>query len=1244
MIEKDLGAVTAYAIAVANGFEGTEEEWLASLRYDHSDEFMVLVKQIESAAALVDTAKEEAAQAATDAEAAAEQADIYKQDAESSATAAGAAKTDALTAQANAEKAQEAAESAASAAQTSAGNAASSATEASGYKDSAATSASAASGSAEAASNSAQTATNKATEAAQSASDAQGYASAASGSATTAGGYAEDAEGSATEAAQSASDAAGSASTAQGFAQNAASSATTATQAKDNAEEAAQSAQGYASQAAGSAEDASEAVTAAETAKTGAVAAQTAAEEAAQQLANVINDDVMSSESTWSSEQNAYAFGVETEQTGQVVTFTKAIEPAPIAMTATYGVYQSGSGDPSPSNIRPFTSIEDLCVLAMPGEHLIDTSLGDTANVSGLGECFVLGSAPLSFASDDNGITPITPLMQGKTYTLSFYSVPIETSLTSRASLSPFTTQTAVYICNNKLDAPVLLGHINPNELTFTFAHTDATDLYYILLNNGMSWQAQGFNRWQLEYGDTSTGRADCEPLSVAYYHYLGTLLDIECDFTTLSYTSYWDVLLLNWITDEFWAEYTDGDFGEDVRIFYAALNLPNEEPYVVDGPNTTLCTHFKNVSNEMALPSTPWTYTDDASNSNRYFAVPKTQFADVSAWVAYLGQCNDDNNPIQLGVKHLAPYATGELIPGPTPAPRSLRSTQTEPSIDSITSTGLNNLWAAAHYSGHSSQGDLVAYCNMPQINLSTLTTTNSAITQLRNETASAREELQTEIQEIISDTDTASDSTWSSNKIADTLNSYRIYHQWGVKIPATSETQCVRMYDAEGMTAAAHLGSYDASLQNDFDDVPLMKARAERINYDIANQRILAIEGDSNFKTDGTNGDVFVRQIAHWHKREILPDGSEIRAIADGPLPGYEYVPERLIPCYLASAADADSETNNATGTLRSISGARPLTWVSLQNFYEKAKNTGCTIMDMDTYADQADMMLVEFANRNMQAAIGNGFVGAAYGNTYLALMAETDVNRVVLTTTQANQYLIGQYISIGSTQYSTDIARFRQITAIDVVNAGQGWSSLTFDGDPVDIAIGNYVSGNMLPCGGADAILAGSGYIGTNDKAQVKYRGVEDVYGNVFQGLLGVLKVGTHPPIYYYCDQADYYGFAIDEHWREIARHEDGDNEGYVREVFDNFTAPLASSLIAKVVTGASNMTYWCDYYYRTPINETPEPTRVRVPFFGGYWLNGSNAGPWYGDWHCAPSSTNWRYGARPLVIPPWGVRGA
>lgn len=38
---------SAYELAVKNGFEGTEQEWLESLRYDHSDEFTQLAEQVK---------------------------------------------------------------------------------------------------------------------------------------------------------------------------------------------------------------------------------------------------------------------------------------------------------------------------------------------------------------------------------------------------------------------------------------------------------------------------------------------------------------------------------------------------------------------------------------------------------------------------------------------------------------------------------------------------------------------------------------------------------------------------------------------------------------------------------------------------------------------------------------------------------------------------------------------------------------------------------------------------------------------------------------------------------------------------------------------------------------------------------------------------------------------------------------------------------------------------------------------
>ena len=64
---------SAYEIAVENGFEGTEEEWLQSLDYEHSDEFTQLATQVRTDA-------EQSAQNATKAENAMNEANQTAQD------------------------------------------------------------------------------------------------------------------------------------------------------------------------------------------------------------------------------------------------------------------------------------------------------------------------------------------------------------------------------------------------------------------------------------------------------------------------------------------------------------------------------------------------------------------------------------------------------------------------------------------------------------------------------------------------------------------------------------------------------------------------------------------------------------------------------------------------------------------------------------------------------------------------------------------------------------------------------------------------------------------------------------------------------------------------------------------------------------------------------------------------------------------------------------------------------------
>lgn len=103
---------SAYQIAVRLGFKGTEQEWIDSLRYDHSEEFKQIALQVEQKATDAENAAQSASQAAQSASqgaASAEQAKTYasealqsKNDSFISAQEAKTAEVHAKTSEANA--------------------------------------------------------------------------------------------------------------------------------------------------------------------------------------------------------------------------------------------------------------------------------------------------------------------------------------------------------------------------------------------------------------------------------------------------------------------------------------------------------------------------------------------------------------------------------------------------------------------------------------------------------------------------------------------------------------------------------------------------------------------------------------------------------------------------------------------------------------------------------------------------------------------------------------------------------------------------------------------------------------------------------------------------------------------------------------------------------------------------------------------------------------------------------------
>ena len=269
--------------------------------------------------------------------------------------------------------ASDAAQGAMVAAQESAAAAAGSAAAAQSSANAAAGSASAASGSATSAAESADAASGSASAAAQSAAEADASAKASAASAAEAAGTLDSVKASEDAAAASARAAAESASDAAGSKSNAAQSATDAAQAASAAagsanqsaaaRDAAQAAQTAAAQ---SASDAADSATAASGSKDAAAqsaskaaASAAAAEKAAQDAMEIIDDDVIAEDSTWSSKQITDQNYTHFTVSGNPAVCEDVLEGYPLELNASWEPKQEGSGTPSPDNVRPITGGRD---------------------------------------------------------------------------------------------------------------------------------------------------------------------------------------------------------------------------------------------------------------------------------------------------------------------------------------------------------------------------------------------------------------------------------------------------------------------------------------------------------------------------------------------------------------------------------------------------------------------------------------------------------------------------------------------------------------------------------------------------------------------------------------------------------------------------------------------------------------------------------------------------------------------
>jgi len=430
---------------------------------------------------------------------------------------------------------------------------------------------------------------------------------------------------------------------------------------------------------------------------------------------------------------------------------------------------------------------------------------------------------------------------------------------------------------------------------------------------------------------------------------------------------------------------------------------------------------------------------------------------------------------------------------------------------------------------------------------------------------------------------------------------------HVYGIrrKITSNSSSAWERLFDSVGKVANATKNG--GTVQNDFDTLAPW-SEIKSCNYDLTTKKIKAWFGDANFAFDGSNGDVFTHiPKTYW---SIYQDNDyDYVLLADYPRAGFMEVDGFFVGRYNGAVVD---------DVLHTYSGLVPTTNKTRAQFRTLANALGDNFSQLDwRYLVLQMLYLVEYATYNSQSALGNGVMSRKNVKT---IVAENNTNRVIVGS--ASGYYVGQIIRIGTSDGGTQVADARKITAIEAYDDGTvTGSALTFDGAAVNIAVDNFVCTMAQETGQCDSLGMKSGCLNNDGYHSMIYRGVENLFANIWQFVDGI---NIKDYVAYICkDHSQYADNVFADPYKPLA-YTNASSDGWAKTLGLDVDEPFFR-FPTEVGGGSSN--YMADYYYRNTGN--------RVALVGGYFDAGAGDGLWY--WHFVNASSNayWHIGCRVLI---------
>ena len=445
---------------------------------------------------------------------------------------------------------------------------------------------------------------------------------------------------------------------------------------------------------------------------------------------------------------------------------------------------------------------------------------------------------------------------------------------------------------------------------------------------------------------------------------------------------------------------------------------------------------------------------------------------------------------------------------------------------------------------------------------------------------------------------------------------------HIYGIKRKITdlsgnknTSTAWIKIYDNEGLVAEAQKG-IDSNVRNDYDNLyPWNKIIT--LNYDTTNKKVNAYYGDDTFAWDGSNGEVLTRVPKLWIKR-LFPvqedDGYyEYRLIADFELQDFIEVKQ-----FEAGRYKIYKDSDNIA---HSFSGVVPTYNTNIKTFKQCATNLGedFCLVDWRRFVIET-LYLVEYGDNNSQAKLGNGIQSYTKATS---LLAESNVNRIIVSSAGTGLW-IGKTICIGTSgDWNSGVAANREITAIEDYNSdGVTGKAIYFDGDAVNIAVGNVIWGSAQKTGECDSLGMKSGCLNNNGYHSMIYRGFEDIIAHMFEFIEG-LNIKDYQT-YVNDDPSTYAPDVFDGKYEALSYANPNNAEGYIKVMGFDKKHPL---IALPTELGASTSTGYADYCYSRNAGN-------RVARVGGYFNYGADCGFFSWNFYSGSSDSTWHIGARLL----------